>query len=85
MHFGREDISVAIAEAPFRANPKMLQDALMKATIEHFGEKAVCAQIAKNKGVEAKTISLDDVQTKAGWSMHLTLLFMLVVGGLLAS
>ncbi|VAW81850.1 protein of unknown function DUF395 YeeE/YedE, partial [hydrothermal vent metagenome] len=81
----REGISVALAEAPFRANPEMLQDALMKATIEHFGEKAVYEQIAQNHGVEAATIDLAEVQTKAGLSMHLTFLLMLVVGGLLAS
>lgn len=81
----REDVSVTIAEAPFKSNPKMLQDALMKATIAHFGEKAVYDQIAKNKGVSLPAAKVTNVQTKASWSMHLTFLVMLVAGGLLAS
>jgi hypothetical protein len=83
----KDDKSIEQAEAPFRANPEMLQDALMKATIEHFGEEAVYAALAKNKGTPAPIpkASAGLKQAKASWSMHATFLIMLGVGGLLAT
>lgn len=84
----REDQSVETAEAPFRANPKMLQDALMKATINHFGEQAVYDFLAVDKGVSTEQLKVSGAggpQTKASCSMHATFLVMLVLGGLAAS
>ena len=81
----REDKSVESAEAPFRANPKMLQDALMRATIAHFGEHAVYQALAKlKKASTEKFIPTDNPvsQGKATWTMHATFLLMLIVGGL---
>jgi len=84
----REDQSVEAAEAPFRANPKMLQDALMRATIDHFGEQAVYEFLALDKGVSAEQLNVSrngSSQAKASSSMHATFLAMLVIGALLAS
>ncbi|HHJ14849.1 MAG TPA: transporter [Gammaproteobacteria bacterium] len=81
----RESLSVALAEAPYRANPKMLEDALMKATIEHFGEEAVREHLASSHGVDAAAIDLGGTRPKATWTMHLTLLLSLVAGGFLVA
>ena len=84
----REDKSIEYSEAPFRANPKMLQDALMKATIAHFGEDAVYETVAKNKGVSKQSLATPGdtgLQTKASWTMHATFLVSLMIGGLAIS
>lgn len=83
----QEDKSVAAAEAPFRANPRMLQDALMKATVAHFGETAVYEKLAEHKGVTAVTVSPAGmpIKAKASWTMHLTFLVALVIGGFAAA
>ena len=84
----REDKSIEAAEAPFRANPKMLQDALMQATIAHFGEQAVYDTMARNKGIsteELVTLSKGDLRSKASWTMHATFLASLMLGGLVTT
>lgn len=82
----KDDKAIEQAEAPFRANPQMLQDALMQATIEHFGEEAVYAAVSENKGVTISPPAHTPEQrnqSKATWTMHATFLGMLAVGGLL--
>lgn len=83
----QEDKSIAQAEAPFRANPQLLQDALMKATIDHFGEDAVYAVISRQHG---QTVASPDsksatMKAKATWTMHAVFLVMLAAGGLMVS
>ncbi len=81
----REDKSIEAAEAPFRANPKILQDALMQATIAHFGEDSVYETVAKNKGISKDAFAAPkvvNVQSKASWTMHATFLGSLMMGGL---
>ncbi|VAW66324.1 hypothetical protein MNBD_GAMMA11-1380 [hydrothermal vent metagenome] len=84
-HDSQEDI--AQAEGPFRKNPAMLNDALMKATLEEFGYKVVVDFLARRKGDK-----IPEEQPKAivfaertSWTVHLTFLLMLIVGGLIAS
>lgn len=84
----REDKSIQAAEAPFRDNPAMLQDALMKATIAHFGEQAVYDTMARSKGIPAEELAAPGkkgVQNKASWTMHATFLVTLILGGLAAT
>lgn len=84
----KDDQKIEQAEAPFRNNPKMLQDALMKATIEHFGESAVVAALARHSNVSpsdiARTVA-KKMSNKGSWTMHATFLGMLMVGGFMAS
>ncbi|VAW56574.1 hypothetical protein MNBD_GAMMA07-561 [hydrothermal vent metagenome] len=81
----REDIIQA--EGAFRENPAMLKDALMKATIEEFGYKAVVSFLAERKGealphaVERRIKTTDHTH----WTVHMVFLVMLVVGGFVAA
>ncbi len=84
----KDDRHIDQVEAPFRNNPKMLQDALMKATIEHFGEPAVVAALARHSGstgVDVSYPTVRKVSAKGSWTMHACFLAMLVIGGLVAS
>jgi uncharacterized protein len=81
----RNDRIIEQAEAPFRNNPALLKDALMAATIEEFGAAAVEEALARRKG---RTVEAAPVKAKPGtipvrtpWSVHLTFLIMLAVGG----
>ncbi|MCO6412285.1 MAG: YeeE/YedE family protein [Thiogranum sp.] len=83
----KEDKTIEQAEAPFRANPEMLKDALMKATIQHFGEAAVYAALSRRGGkpVAAPADHPASMEIKATWTMHAAFLAMLAAGGLAAS
>jgi len=83
----RDDRTIEKAEAPFRANPQMLQDALMKATVEHFGQEAVFAALSRNSDTPIAPPSGSglELQAKATWTMHAVFLAMLIFGGLLSS
>lgn len=83
----KEDKKIEQAEAPFRNNPKMLQDALMKATIEHFGEPAVVAALVKHNGVMLPDTNTQQASksVKGTWTMHAVFLAMLTVGGFITS
>lgn len=74
-------------EGPFRHNPHMLKDALMAATIEEFGRQAVIDYLAQRKGEPVTRDKLNAVKISArvDWTAHLTFLFMLVMGGLIAA
>lgn len=82
----RDDRIMEQAEAPFRNNPKLLKDALMAATIAEFGAAAVEQALAKRKGraIEAPTSKLAPgvIPVRTTWTVHLTFLLMLVVGGM---
>lgn len=82
---------MAKAEGPFRKNPAMLADALMKATIEEFGYNTVVDFLEHRKDdisvrVEPQT-KPKKIKTAVHtpWTIHLTFLIMLVVGGFIAS
>lgn len=80
----QDDREIAAAEAPFRNNPTMLQDALMRATVEEFGEETVFAALAARRGKgAAATDAVKAVAstTRAPWTHHLVFLVMLAVGG----
>ena len=83
----RDDKKIEKAEAPFRANPQMLQDVLMKATVEHFGEEAVFAALSRNgdRPIAPPSGAENGLKAKATWTMHAVFLAMLIFGGLLAS
>ena len=81
----RDDQAIEESEAPFRNNPGMLQDALMRATVEEFGEETVYAALAARKGkhVDAQqVVKTVTPTTRAPWTQHLVFLVMLSVGGL---
>ena len=83
----RNDKLIRQAEAPFRNNPQLLKDALMRATIEEFGEEAVQEVLAKRAGIaEAAPVVIDEsMPARTPWTAHLTFLAMLVAGGLLTA
>lgn len=83
----RNDKLLHQAEAPFRNNPQLLKDALMRATIEEFGESAVQEVLAKRAGMTdvAPMIVESGMPSRTPWTAHLTFLVMLVVGGLLSA
>lgn len=80
----RDDKAIADAEAPFRNNPTMLQDALMRATMEEFGEQTVFAALAARKGkhvdMQAAVKSIAPTG-RVPWTQHLVFLVMLGAGG----
>ena len=81
----RDDIIQA--EGSFRDNPEMLKDALMKATIEEFGYKAVVDFLAERKGETQPEEPTKPIKTAehTPWSVHMFFLFMLIVGGFVAA
>lgn len=83
----RNDSLINRAEAPFRNNPQLLEDALMRATIEEFGEEAVQEVLARRAGVtnEPPPVLDNSMPSRTPWTAHLTFLLMLVGGGLLAA
>jgi len=84
----KDDKHIEKAEAPFRANPALLQDALMKSTIAHFGEEAVYAALSAHSGNVIPTLATagrPTLKARVPWTMHAFFLAMLIVGGLLAS
>lgn len=87
----REDRLINQAEAPFRNNPEMLKDALMAATINEFGAKAVAQALATHKHRHDAAPSAPVTETpkklprRASSTAHLVFLVMLVTGGFLSS
>lgn len=85
----RDDKAMGDAEAPFRNNPELLKDALMEATIAHFGEQVVQdAMSARRASAEPHTpvlAQLANMPVRIPWTAHFTLLIMIGVGGLLTA
>lgn len=83
----RDDKVINDAEAPFANHPELFKDALMKATIEHFGEQRVTNFLQerhKNKSTEpAKEIS--QPVTRNHWSVHMVFLCALTLGGFIGA
>ena len=80
----QDDQEIEKAEAPFRNNPTLLQDALMRATIDEFGEETVYAALAARKGKHVDSVeAVKSVAptTRAPWTQHLVFLVMLIAGG----
>ncbi|MDH5764609.1 MAG: YeeE/YedE family protein [Gammaproteobacteria bacterium] len=72
----------------FRENPLMLKDSLMAATIEEFGRQAVIDFLAERRGKPAGYKQFDrkvSVASHVSWTVHMTFLLMLIIGGLIAS
>jgi len=85
LHENHDDITQA--EGPFRNNPRMLNDALMKATLEEFGYRAVVDFLAERKGeaVTPETQKTHVPVARIPWTAHLSFLVMLIMGGFIAS
>jgi uncharacterized membrane protein YedE/YeeE len=83
----RNDKIIEKAEAPFRDSPQVLEDALMKATIEEFGEAKVKEVLDRRKGksIAMPVLDLAKLPIRIPWTVHLTFLLMLIVGGFIAS
>jgi uncharacterized membrane protein YedE/YeeE len=89
----RDEQAVEKEEAPFRSNPKMFEDALMRATIEQFGKKLVNEYLRTRNSNKSQMTSSDasnninnNVQvSRAPWTAHLVFLTMLSVGGFIAT
>lgn len=77
------------AEAPLRENPTMLRDALMKATLDEFGEDRVreVLEMRKKRGEVASqpTPQAGKIIVRTKWTEHLLFLLMLVAGGALSA
>jgi len=85
MRDSRDDIIQA--EGPFRENPGMLKDALMKATIEEFGYKTVVNYLAERKGEVLSEDKAKSIKTTehTHWTVHAFFLLMLLIGGFVAA
>lgn len=84
----KNDSVIQKAEAPFRKNPKLFEDALMAATIEEFGEKEVLEYIQsrhKHTPVMQEDITTTVPSSRSPWTAHLVFLIMLMLGGLLGA
>lgn len=79
------DKAIEQAELPFREKPEMLKDALMKATIEEFGEQEVLNALNSGQHKTATTTVLSVMPIRIAWTAHLTFLLMLIVGGTIAA
>ncbi len=75
------------AEAGFRNNPQLFNDALMRATVEEFGEEAVQALLTKRAGQAGSgaVIAGSALPVRTPWTAHFTFLAMLVAGGAIAA
>lgn len=83
----RNDKIIEKAEKPFRDSPKILEDALMKATIAEFGEERV-KEVLIRRGNSRKVLPSLDVSklpVRIPWTVHLTFLLMLIAGGYVVS
>jgi len=83
----RNDKVINKAEESFRGNSKIFEDALMKATIAEFGEHKVKEVITRRSGSSkiSPLFDLAKLPVRIPWTVHLTFLLMLVVGGFIAS
>ena len=83
----RDDKLISQAEAPFFNQPELFKDALMSATITHFGEKKVTQFLEKrhvDKAVEAPQ-KVPKTATRNHWSVHFVFLLALVIGGFIGA
>jgi len=81
------DKTVDAAELPFRKNPGLLKDALMRATIDEFGQAAVINAMhlgGGNRATVSPPADLTLMPIRVKWTAHFSFLFMLMVGGALA-
>ena len=83
----RDDQEMNEAQEFFARRPKMFEDALMAATIEHFGKAEVtrfleARQKLKDGGGEA---DLASGAKRTHWTVHLAFLCALIVGGLIGA
>jgi hypothetical protein len=79
----RDDKDISDAEAPFANQPELFKDALMKATIDHFGDQRVTSFMQarhQNKSLEPEKVSSKPVM-RNHWSVHMVFLFALIIGG----
>ena len=87
----RNDKMLGEAEAPFRNNPELLKDALMEATVAHFGEQVVQDALASRRSSAAGAQPMPALKELARlplripWTAHFTFLAMIGVGGLLTT
>lgn len=85
----RDDRLLGDAEAPFRENPDLLKDALMEATIAHFGEQVVQQTLSSRRSATETGLTLPSLSQLAKlpvripWTAHLSFLAAIGVGGLL--
>lgn len=86
----RESMEIARKEAPFRNNPALLSDALMAATIKHFGELEVQRAITQGASQAPMASVSQPAMTKVHqaptpWTAHLIFLIMLIFGGVISA
>ncbi len=81
----RESRAVELAEIPFRANVDGMGDALLAATLAEFGDQAMFQNLAST-GVQTVSPSTAlSPPSRAPWTVHLTFLTAMFVGGLIAA
>ena len=75
------------AELPFQQQPKLFEDALMAATIQEFGEKAVTEFMQerhKGKPTKIEQEAVEPVK-RIHWTAHMVFLLTLMLGGALGA
>lgn len=77
----RQARSLAIAEAPFRANPRAMDDALLAETLAEFGQAPGIASHVPN----VARPHTPNPPARAPWTVHVTFLLALMLGGLIAA
>ncbi len=81
----REARAVARSEAPFRVNAAAMGDALLAATLAEFGEQATLQSLTgSGAGIPSPARAVSP-PARAPWTVHLTFLVALFVGGLAAA
>lgn len=87
----RENMEISRKEAPFRNNPALLRDALMAATIKHFGDLEVQQAITQGASqtpmvnISQPTTTTTAKAERTPWTAHLVFLIMLVFGGVISA
>jgi len=84
----KNEALITKVDKPFQTQPHTMVDALMAATLEAFGDKAVQEVLSNHKGeipglsTISTTLPLDK---RLPWTGHLVFLLMLPIGGLITS
>ncbi len=83
----RNDREMDEAHAFFVQRPKMFEDALMAATIEHFGKAEVTRFLeSRHREKSAGAAAEETLQIKRiHWTVHLAFLLSLIAGGLIGA
>ena len=81
----REARTVARAEAPLRVNAAAMGDALLAATLAEFGEQATFQSLSGPGAVAKSPSKTISPPARAHWSVHLTFLAAMFVGGFIAA